>query len=226
MESFTTFSGTAAPIMRENIDTDAIISAQAMVGGQVADPGKVLFTRWRYNLDGSENKDFILNTPRYRSSSILVSSSNFGCGSSREHAVWALAGYGIRCVIAPSFGEIFYDNAFQNGLLLALVPLAEAENLATIVETAAEPVLTVDLLTRQITWPLGPAISFDIPEERRQALLQGLNDLDFLMNRHQETSRWTIADLAQRPWIYPEPSATEVGALGDGGISSAALPGS
>jgi len=207
MEPFTRLHGRAAPLMRANIDTDALISAQAMVGGQVADPGKVLFTHWRYLPDGSPNPDFVLNQPRYGGTSVLVAARNFGCGSSREHAVWALTGYGIRCVIAPSFGEIFYDNAFQNGLLLAIVTDEQAEHVADIITQAAEPDLTVDLENRLIILPDGRALSFEIPAERREALLGGLDDLDLLRARTGETDRWLETDRAARSWAYPQRKA-------------------
>jgi 3-isopropylmalate/(R)-2-methylmalate dehydratase small subunit len=193
--------GIAAPLMRENIDTDAIISAQAMVGGRVARPGDVLFTAWRFRADGSENPDFMLNTPRYRGATILVSARNFGCGSSREHAVWALTGYGIRCVIAPSFGEIFYDNAFQNGLLPAIVDDVVAKHIAETLERADRPELEVDLEQRRLVLPEGEAIGFAVPEERRHALLQGLDDLAFLLAHGAETDRWATETGRAHPWM-------------------------
>jgi len=201
MTPFATLRGIAAPLMRENIDTDAIISAQAMVGGRVERPGDVLFTAWRYRADGSENPDFVLNTPRYRYATVLVSARNFGCDSSREHAVWALTGYGIRCVIAPSFGEIFYDNAFQNGLLPAIVDDAVAQRIAEALERADRPELEVDLEQRRLVLPEGEAIGFAVPEERRQALLQGLDDLAFLLARAAETDRWATETRREHPWM-------------------------
>jgi 3-isopropylmalate/(R)-2-methylmalate dehydratase small subunit len=202
MEKFTVLHGRAAPIMRENIDTDAIISAQAMMGGQLMRPGEKLFTNWRYQADGQENPDFVLNRPRYRGARILVAGRNFGCGSSREHAVWALAGYGIRCVIAESFGEIFYDNSFQNGLLPAIVPAADAQCIAEALEHAADPCLTIDLAERRVALPDGAAVSFSVPDERREALLQGLDDLSFLLNYQVRIDDWLRQDRADRPWIH------------------------
>ena len=202
MEKFTLLHGLAAPIMRENIDTDAIIAAQAMMGGQLKRPGEKLFTRWRFQADGQENPDFVLNRPRYRGARILVTGRNFGCGSSREHAVWALAGYGIRCVIAESFGEIFYDNSFQNGLLPAIVPAAGAQHIAEALERAAEPWLTIDLAQRRIALPEGAALSFSVPDERQEALLQGLDDLSFLLNHQARIDAWARQDRRDRPWIH------------------------
>ncbi len=202
METFTVLRGPAAPIMRDNIDTDAIIAAQAMMGGQLKRPGEKLFTGWRYLADGRENPDFVLNRPRYRGARILVAGRNFGCGSSREHAVWALTGYGVRCVIAASFGEIFYDNSFQNGLLPAIVPAPDAVRVAEALERAAEPFLTIDLTQRRLTLPDGAVLGFSVPEERRQALLQGLDDLSFLLNYREAIEDWARRDQKDRPWIH------------------------
>jgi 3-isopropylmalate/(R)-2-methylmalate dehydratase small subunit len=201
MEKFTVLQGIAAPMLRDNIDTDAIIAAQAMVGGMLTDPGRKLFTAWRYRADGSENPDFVLNRPRYRGARIIVAGRNFGCGSSREHAVWALAGYGIGCVIAPSFGEIFYDNACQNGLLPAIVPVADVERIAAVLEAAGDPSLTVDLEALRVILPDGGSVAIAVPAERREALLQGLDELSFLLSRSAETERWTRQDRQARPWI-------------------------
>ena len=221
MDAFIRHVGTAAALMRENIDTDAIISAQVMVGGQVSEPGKVLFTRWRYRLDGSENGEFVLNQSRFRAATILVSAANFGCGSSREHAVWALTDYGIRCVIAPSFGEIFYDNAFQNGLLLASVAAGDSERVAAALEQAEAPVLEVDLEQRLITLPGGTTVAFDVPDERRQSLLRGLDELDLLLNRSDRQMAWASADRDNRPWIYLSRGRRE-GAESDRSVEAAA----
>lgn len=207
MEAFTTLHGVAAPLMRENIDTDAIISAQAMVGGQVADPGRVLFDRWRYLSDGTDDPDFVLNTPRYRHARVLVSARNFGCGSSREHAVWALTGYGIRCVVAPSFGEIFYDNAFQNGLLPAIVDDATAERIAGVLERSNSAEVAVDLLRRVLVLPGGETVPFGVPDERRAALLAGLDDLAVLRGEAGQVVDWLAADRVVRPWIHLDRSA-------------------
>lgn len=201
MTPFTVRRGRAAPMLRDNINTDVIIAAQAMVGGMLTDPGTKLFTTWRYRADGSENPDFVLNRPRYRGATILVAGRNFGCGSSREHAVWALAGYGIDCVIAPSFGEIFYDNAFQNGLLPALAPIEQVAWIGAALEAAAEPALTVDLQTLSVHLPDGTSLPIAVPAERREALLRGMDELSFLLARTAEIATWTDADHAARPWI-------------------------
>jgi 3-isopropylmalate/(R)-2-methylmalate dehydratase small subunit len=198
MDVFTRLRAVAAPLMQENINTDAIISAQSMVGGMVARPGDVLFTAWRYRPDGGENPDFVLNTARYRAARILVAARNFGCGSSREHAVWALTGYGIRCVIAPSFGEIFYDNAFQNGLLPAVVGDAVAQHIADTLDRAERPEIEVDLEGCRLELPDGEAIAFEVPGERREALLRGLDDLAFLRARLPGAEVWARQ---ARPWM-------------------------
>ena len=202
MTPFTVRRGRAVPMLRDNINTDAIIAAQAMIGGMLTDPGTKLFTTWRYRADGSENPDFVLNRPRYRGATIIVAGRNFGCGSSREHAVWALAGYGIDCVIAPSFGEIFYDNACQNGLLPAIAPIEQVERIAAALEVAAESVLTVDLQTLSVHLPDGASLPIAVPTERREALLHGMDDLSFLLARTAEITTWSAADHAARPWIH------------------------
>ena len=202
MTPFTVRRGRAVPMLRDNINTDAIIAAQAMIGGTLTDPGAKLFTTWRYRADGSENPDFVLNRSRYRGATILVAGRNFGCGSSREHAVWALAGYGIGCVIAPSFGEIFYDNACQNGLLPAITAIEQVERIATALEAAAEPVLTVDLQTLSVHLPDGARLPIAVPAERREAFLHGMDELSFLLARTGEIATWSAADQAARPWIH------------------------
>ena len=202
MQPFTMLHGKAVPMMRANIDTDDIISAQAMAG-KVERIGERLFTGWRYDLNGGKRPDFILNTPRYDGAKILVAGVNFGCGSSREAAVWALADYGIRCVIAPGFGDIFHDNSYQNGLLPIVLPEAEVRRIAAAIEAAAEPDMIVDLTRCRIIVPGGGEIAFAIPAERRDAMLAGLDELDVLLKRLPELDAFQRADREARPWIGP-----------------------
>ena len=136
MQKFIRVSGTAVPMMKDNIDTDVIIPAKRLVGHKREELGAFAFEAYRYRPDGSDNPDFILNQPRYRDAKIMVAGENFGCGSSRKSAVWALAGFGFRCVIAPTFGDIFTNNAFQNGMLLIRLPKAQVERLAAEIEAA------------------------------------------------------------------------------------------
>ena len=139
MQKFSQVSGTAAPMMKANIDTDVIIPAKRLVGHKREELAAFAFEAHRYKPDGSDDSDFVLNKPRYRNATILIAGENFGCGSSRELAVWAMAGFGFRCVIAPGFGDIFYNNAFQNGMLLIRLPKEQVERLAAELETGATP---------------------------------------------------------------------------------------
>lgn len=201
MQKFDRLTGIAAPLLHENINTDAIIPVRWIVNfGQ--DLGKGLFGGWRYGGDDTENPDFILNQSPYRETRILLAGRNFGCGSSREEAVWALLGFGIRCVIAPSFGDIFFENSFKNGLLPVML---EPDGVATLVREAAAartPVLTVDLEPCAIGVPGGSTLSFTIQESRRRALQMGLDEVDLTLARAAEIDAFQAADKSRRPWIY------------------------
>ena len=201
METFTIVTGIAAPLLLPNINTDAITP---MIAGRSlsADIGKLLFANWRYHPDGSEIADFVLNQPPYREAKILIASANFGCGSSRERAVWALMRFGIRCVIAPSFADIFYDNAFQNGLLPLVLPVAEHVALADAVAQAREPVVTVDLDLCRLTDPDGRAIAFTVPAERRVALREGHEEIQVILRMEDEIDAFQARDRGVRPWVY------------------------
>ena len=153
--------------MKDNIDTDVIIPAKRLVGHQRDELGAFAFEAYRYLADRSDNPDFVLNQPRYRGAQILISGENFGCGSSRESAVWALAGFGFRCLIAPSFGDIFTNNAFQNGMLLIRLPKEQVERLAAELMISATPAMTVDLQTQTITAPSGAVTPFEVDAELR-----------------------------------------------------------
>lgn len=201
MEKFTVLRGKAVPMMRANINTDDIIAAQAMLG-KVERIGDRLFTGGRFDADGNERPDFILNQDRYRGSRILVAGANFGCGSSREAAVWALTGYGIRCVIASSFGEIFHDNSYQNGLLPIVLDDATVARIAAAIEGADEPVVTVDLQRGEIRLPENGLVRFSIPEERRAALLAGMDELDLLLTRVAAVESFQQRDKSARPWVW------------------------
>jgi 3-isopropylmalate/(R)-2-methylmalate dehydratase small subunit len=201
MEKFTVLRGTAVPMMRANINTDDIIAAQAMLG-KVERIGDRLFTGARYDSEGKERPDFILNQDRYRGGCILVAGANFGCGSSREAAVWALTGYGVRCVIASSFGEIFHDNSYQNGLLPIILEEATVARIAAAVEGADEPVVTVDLERGEIRFPENGLVRFQIPEERRAALLKGMDELDVLLTEGAAVGEFQARDRTERPWIW------------------------
>ena len=201
MERFNRVTAVAAPMLDENINTDAIIPTPWIIN--VGDDwGNGLFRNHRYGLDGKENAQFVLNRPRYRACRILVAGRNFGCGSSREEAVWALAGYGIRAVIAPSFGDIFFENAFKNGLLPVVLPPQQMAELAADVEAAATPTVTVDLEHCTVTGPGGKSLLFTIDATRREPLLQGRDDIDATLAYAARIDDFQTEDRARRPWIY------------------------
>ncbi|MBM3526818.1 MAG: 3-isopropylmalate dehydratase small subunit [Alphaproteobacteria bacterium] len=209
MQKFTRVTGIAAPLMKANIDTDVIIPAKRLVGHRRDELGAFAFEAHRYQPDRTDNPEFVLNRPRYRGAKILVAGENFGCGSSRESAVWALAGFGFRCVIAPSFGDIFTNNAFQNGMLLIRLPSEQAERLAAALESCVDPTMTVDLERRVVTEPSGTEMPFEIDAELRQALLEGRDEIGMTLAREAEILAFQERDRAARPWIYrPRPGST------------------
>jgi 3-isopropylmalate/(R)-2-methylmalate dehydratase small subunit len=204
MEKFTVLRAIAAPLLRENIDTDIVIRIERLVGGsRHSDLGRHAFESWRYLPDGSENPDFVLNREPYRRARILLAGRNFGCGSSREGAVWALAQMGFRAVLAPSFGDIFFNNCFQNGVLPVVLAQAAIETIARQVEAAPERnQVTVDLTRCVVIAPDGGETAFAIDNLRRAALLDGLDDIALTMKRAGEIGRFQSDDRAKRPWIY------------------------
>jgi 3-isopropylmalate/(R)-2-methylmalate dehydratase small subunit len=201
MEKFTILDGIAAPLLQSNIDTGVIIALRFLRSSST-DLGAGLFADWRYTANGAEIPEFVLNRPRYRQSRILIAGANFGCGSSREAAVWALSRFGIRCVIAPSFGDIFFDNACENGLLPIVLPDAQVANLAARIEAAEQPRLIVDLERCRITMPDGEPIAFDVPQERRTALLEGLDETSLILRHEDEIDAFQAQAAAARPWLY------------------------
>jgi 3-isopropylmalate/(R)-2-methylmalate dehydratase small subunit len=203
MEKFDRLTGIAAPLLLENINTDAIIPVPWIVNfGR--DLGQGLFGGWRYDATEREKPDFVLNQPPYREARILLAGRNFGCGSSREEAVWALLGFGIRCVIAPSFGDIFFENSFKNGLLPVVLEPDGVGALARAIAEAPSPVLTVDLEACTVGAPRGPQLSFTIQEGRRRNLLLGLDEIGQTLTHGADIERFQAADRVRRPWIYPE----------------------
>ena len=201
MEPFTVVTGIAAPMMMPNINTDAITPMAAGRSTSV-DLGKLMFANWRYTLDGAEIPEFILNRPPFRHSKIIVAGANFGCGSSRERAVWALLRFGIRCVIAPSFADIFRDNSYQNGLLPVVIGADECAALGAALERASDPQVTVDLQRCVVKVLDDREISFTVPAERRAALLAGLDEIDVILGMEAEIENFQRRDSEQRPWIY------------------------
>jgi len=204
MEKFTTLSAIAAPVMTANVNTDVIVRIERLIDIAREDLGPYAFEAWRTLPDGSPNPDFVLNQPRWRGAQILVCGDNFGCGSSREGAVWALAGIGIRAVIGTSFGDIFANNCFQNGLLpVVLAPEAVAD-LAREVEASdnAAPT-TVDLEAQVVIGPSGTRYGFQVDPLRRRALLDGLDAIGVTLRRETEIAAFQARDRAERPWVYP-----------------------
>jgi 3-isopropylmalate/(R)-2-methylmalate dehydratase small subunit len=183
MQPFTTLTSTPAPMKVVNVDTDMIIPKQYLKTIKRTGLGTALFSEMRYREDGSENPDFVLNQPAYRKAQILVAGDNFGCGSSREHAPWALLDFGIRCVISTSFADIFYNNCFKNGILPIKVSQEELEKLFDDADRGANATLTVDLENQTIKGPDGGEIRFEIDPFRKHCLLNGLDDIGLTMEK-------------------------------------------
>ncbi len=190
-------------MLRANVDTDVIIPIQRLVGTGRSGLGPYAFERQRYAKDGSENPDFVLNRPQYRDSPILLAGPNFGCGSSREGAVWALMGMGLRAVLAPSFGDIFFANCFQNGLLPVVLPEEAIQRIADETEAAQGARHTVVDLARQIVvTPEGAEIPFTVDARKRDALLEGLDDIALTLKHKDAILAWQSADRAARGWAW------------------------
>lgn len=203
MEKFVTVTGPAAPLLWPNIDTDMIIPVQRLVGASRTGLGPYGFERFRYRVDGTENPDFPLNREPFRGSPILLAGPNFGCGSSREGAVWTLMGMGVRCVIAPSFGDIFFNNCFQNGLLPVRLPEAVVRRIAE--ETEASPGnarTTVDLERQVVVTPWGEEVPFAMDARKKEAMLEGLDEIALTKRRAEEIAAWQARDRAARPWVW------------------------
>ena len=199
MEKFTTLEGVAAPLKMVNVDTDMIIPKQYLKTIKRTGLGKGLFSDRRYNDDGSENPDFILNQPAYRNAKVLVAGDNFGCGSSREHAPWALLDFGIRCVISPSFGAIFYNNCFKNGILPIRVAQEDLDKLFDDANRGANATLTVDLPNQEIRGPDGGTVKFEIEAFRKHCLVNGLDDVDLTMEKKSSIDAYETK-LKERAW--------------------------
>jgi 3-isopropylmalate/(R)-2-methylmalate dehydratase small subunit len=212
MRSFEVHTGVAAPLLRSNVDTDAIIPSREMKSVSKRGLAEGLFAGWRYTQVGGREPDpaFVLNRPDYAGASVLLAGENFGCGSSREHAVWALAEYGFRAVIAPSFAPIFEGNCVRNGVLPARLPAAAIAQLAAAV--AGDPQhrpLTVDLHNRRVSGPAGLGFDFEIAPEPRALLLEGLDAIELTLRDRAAIEDFLARDRAARPWIYLAPAAPE-----------------
>ncbi len=202
MEKFTTLTGVAAPMNKINVDTDMIIPKQFLKTIQRAGLGKHLFDEMRFDRDGNEVEDFILNKPAYRDAQILVAGDNFGCGSSREHAPWALLDFGIRCVISTSFADIFYNNCFKNGILPIKVSKEDLDKLMDDAERGANATLTVDLGNQKIFGPDGGEVSFEMDAFKKQCLLNGLDDIGLTMKNKNKIENFEDQKKTSQPWLF------------------------
>ena len=201
MEKFTQLTGVAAPLPLINVDTDKIIPKQYLKTIKRTGLKAGLFYEWRTNQDGSEKPDFVLNKPAYRNAKILVAGANFGCGSSREHAPWALLDFGIRCVIAPSFGDIFFNNCFKNGMLPIALPQAEVDKLMQDAEKGANATISIDLEKQEITRPDGGVIKFDMDPFRKYCLLNGFDDIGLTLRQKSKIDDYEAERRRTMPWL-------------------------
>ncbi|MDX5349913.1 MAG: 3-isopropylmalate dehydratase small subunit [Paracoccaceae bacterium] len=201
MDKFTTQTGIAAPMPLVNIDTDMIIPKQFLKTIKRSGLGVNLFDELRYDRDGNEIPDFVLNKPAWRDAQILVAGDNFGCGSSREHAPWALLDFGIRCVISTSFADIFFNNCFKNGILPVVLPQDAVDALMRDAENGANARLTVDLEAQTVTGADGTAYGFEIDPFRKHCLLNGLDDIGLTMEKAPAIDSYETQMAQARPWI-------------------------
>jgi 3-isopropylmalate/(R)-2-methylmalate dehydratase small subunit len=200
MDKFTVLEGVAAPLKVINVDTDMIIPKQYLKTIKRTGLGTGLFSEQRYRDDGSENPDFVLNKPAYRDAKILVAADNFGCGSSREHAPWALLDFGIRCIISTSFGDIFYNNCFKNGVLPIKVSQEDLDKLFDDAERGANARLTIDLAAQEIRGPDGGCVKFDVDPHRKRCMLEGLDDIGLTLEKKSRIDSYESKTRETRPW--------------------------
>ena len=207
MDKFTSLSGIAAPLPMTNIDTDMIIPKQFLKTIKRTGLGKNLFDEMRYDESGNKLPDFVLNREPWTAAKILVTGDNFGCGSSREHAPWALLDFGIRCVIAASFADIFYNNCFKNGILPVRLPQDQVDLLMADAEAGLDGEMTVDLTTQKIQRADGSEIAFEVDGFRRQCLLEGLDDIGLTLQRQSSIDEFEAKQRLTAPWLYGQASA-------------------
>ncbi|MCI5099293.1 3-isopropylmalate dehydratase small subunit [Phaeobacter italicus] len=201
MEKFTKIQGIAAPMPLVNIDTDMIIPKVFLKSIQRTGFGKNLFDEMRYNRDGSEIEDFVLNKPQYRDAEILIAGDNFGCGSSREHAPWAIADFGIKCIVSTSFADIFFNNSFKNGILPIVLPQDQVDILMKDAEKGANARMTVDLEAQEITTSDGEVITFEVDAFKKHCLLNGLDDIGLTMEKSASIKSFEDKASQERPWV-------------------------
>jgi 3-isopropylmalate/(R)-2-methylmalate dehydratase small subunit len=200
MEKFVRLTGVAAPLPLANVDTDMVIPKDYLKGIDRSGLGRHLFAEMRYEASGVERADFVLNRPAYRGAEIIVALENFGCGSSREHAAWALRDFGIRCVIAPSFADIFYNNCFKNGILPITLPQSEIDKLIDDASRGANATITVNLENQEIRGPDGGKIHFDIDPFLKRCLIEGLDDIGLTLEKADAIAAFEGTSRQQRPW--------------------------
>ena len=201
MEKFEKLTSVAAPLPIANVDTDMIIPARYLKTIKRTGLGEGLFADMRFKEDGSDNEEFVLNKPAYKNAEMLVAGNNFGCGSSREHAPWALMDYGIKCVISTDFADIFYNNSFKNGMLLIKVGPEELDMLMNDAERGANATVTVDLVAQEITGPDGGVIKFEIDAFKKHCLLNGLDDIGLTMEKEDQIASFEESHKAAQPWL-------------------------
>ena len=202
MQKFDQLTGVAAPLPMMNVDTDMIIPKQFLKTIKRTGLGKNLFDEMRYTPDGKEIPDFVLNKPQYRNAKILVAGPNFGCGSSREHAPWALLDFGIRCVIAPSFADIFYNNCFKNGILPIKLPQEDVDKLMDDANRGANAIISIDLAKQEIRGPDGGCVTFEIDAFRKHCLLNGLDDIGLTMQKAANIDSFETKARVGQPWLW------------------------
>ena len=202
MDPFTELTGIAAPLAMANVDTDMIIPKQFLTTIARSGLSAGLFHELRTDADGKPTGEFVLDTPPYDKARILVAGENFGCGSSREHAPWALLDFGIRCVIAPSFADIFYNNCFKNGILPIKLPADQVALLMEDARDAGNPDLSIDLVAQTIRRPNGPLVPFEIDPFRKRCLLGGLDDIGLTLEKGANIAAFEAGDRVQRPWLH------------------------
>jgi 3-isopropylmalate/(R)-2-methylmalate dehydratase small subunit len=202
MEAFTTHTGLGAPLDRTNVNTDEITPARFLKTIKRTGFAEALFANWRFLNDGTPNPDFVLNQPRYKGASILVAGDNFGCGSSREHAPWAIREYGFRCLVAPSFADIFYNNCFNNSILPVTLDEATVKELFKEIEATEGYTLNVDLAAQTITTPDGRVLDFEIDQFRKDALLKGLDNIGWTLSHSDEIAAYEKRREQEAPWLF------------------------
>ena len=206
MEKFTALTGAAAPLPMVNVDTDAIIPKQFLKTIKRTGLSSGLFFELRTDRDGVSTGDFVLDKPAYRDAKILVAGDNFGCGSSREHAPWALLDFGIRCVIAPSFADIFFNNCFKNGILPIALPQETVDVLMADAQMGANATMTIDLEAQTITRPNGETVAFAVEPFRKHCLLNGLDDIGLTLQKAASIDGFEAGAVRDRPWMTPPPA--------------------